>query len=709
MGGAQSCFNETDWDLADGSLRTSDETMDGRPPTTKYQTYDLVKRSIVANQREIDVTDSEKNLLFHVRPSPGTIAGFDVLGIGSANKDEYILRVTVDLARRSWIIYRFDKPIFDGQKPDPVATEKFAIEQQVATNDRKELAARISASLAIHSFSDDTPVEIPASTPIVPKHFLYKVGCVTVSWSRYMAVAAYFGPPTIDQIMQATEAACKRELKSKKTTTIQNENESDDDGDILNEARKIAGRLREEREGMDENERSNKATPAVTNADSKDDYPDSKNDNIVDSTVIDESLGSPILGATTMLDVELEISNEVRIGDSLKNDLSSPTENETHAGDGIKRPTEGSNEIEQVEHNHNANKQNHSLADDLADESESDIDLSNDNAHTYISESLSHQENTKDNYSIQANDSLDIQTSASMPELSHSEKTASPRILANGLQKWWQENSRNLHEKSIAMLRPKGMSEDFTNTTTPSGTSGIPAALDTSGSSKHSGTGPVTNEGTSSVGVASFLGIGKTSNVDDPLQGVVHLDKPLLLCQEIYTRIIGNHQTSKVTKEKVLTLLRQDMEQHLQNRKEDDEVESVGNDVTLGVSTDSLSLSNCTEPLHNNISLKPDLNVTTTSTTVKSENMSPTPVANASSSEGYTGNEESTKVISLEQPSQPPPKEQPLVGYWVWENTLRTHKMKMHLAKGSDLALHIVLAVLVNQLRYERNAIAIAV
>ena len=54
-------------------------------------------------------------------------------------------------------------------------------------------------------------------------------------------------------------------------------------------------------------------------------------------------------------------------------------------------------------------------------------------------------------------------------------------------------------------------------------------------------------------------------------------------------------------------------------------------------------------------------------------------------------------------------KPQPLVGYWLWKNTVLTHKMRMHLAKNSDLALHVVLAVLVNQVRYERNAVALTV
>ena len=693
MGGAQSFFNETDWDLADGALRTCDETMDGRPPTTTYQTYDLVKRSIVANQRELDITDSEKNLLFHVRPSPGTIAGFDVLGVGSANNDDYILRVTVDLARRYWIIYRFDKPIFDGQKPDPIATEKFAIEQQTSvTNERKELAARISASLAIHSFSDDTPVdEVPPSAPIVPKHFLYKVGCVTVSWSRYMAVAAYYGPPTIEQIMHATEAACKQEMKSKKPTTSNDTDDGDDDGDILSKARKIAGRLREEREGMDESERSEKAATAALNTDAKDVSTIDVNGSQIAETNVEEG---DVINVSVAAQPSLENKESIK-GTKHKTEII-----ETHDA--------GRNRDENT-----FSARQHSLADDLGDESESDIDQSNDNPHEAISEALSHQEEANNNNIYPSgNDSSDIQASASMPDLSHPEKSASPRIIANGLQKWWQDSSRTLHEKSIAMLRPKGMSEDFTSTTTPSpGMSSPSAPLDISGSSKHSGNGSFGNES----GVASFLGIGKTSTLDDPLQGVVHLDKPLLLCQEIYTRIIGNHQTSKVSKEKVLTLLRQDMEQHLQNRKDDDEIESTNNDLAVAVNTDSLSLTQSEDKGHQDGSAVSELNVTAPLTDVEVRATSATPSEKVASDgdnsilEPTPNNAPSDEVTAASSLDATPPKEQPLVGYWVWENTLRTHKMKMHLAKGSDLALHIVLAVLVNQLRYERNAIAMAV
>lgn len=46
----------------------------------------------------------------------------------------------------------------------------------------------------------------------------------------------------------------------------------------------------------------------------------------------------------------------------------------------------------------------------------------------------------------------------------------------------------------------------------------------------------------------------------------------------------------------------------------------------------------------------------------------------------------------------------PLEGHWVWEHTLKTHKIKMNLAKGCDIALHCLLAVMTNMVSLERNA-----
>jgi hypothetical protein len=562
--------------------------------------------------------------------------------------------VTVDLARRYWIIYRFNQPIFDGQQPDPVATEKFALEQQQqqqssnspSSNDRKELAARISASLAIHSFSDDSPIEEPKPTrPVItPKHFLYKVCCVTVSWSRYMAVASYYGPPTIEQIMLATKAACKKE--SEKVNIDDDEDGDDGDGDILLEAAKIAERFREKQDVADVVE----VADGTANNEQNHDVVDTATENKIaeeDPAPISEYVNGTIAG----------------------NDLS-PGGKNSIASDGTtpKVTSPASNFVLNAKHR--------SLADDLVDESESSTDVDRFDDDAVISESISHH----DMCAINGNESLEIQTSASMPELSNDTNTPA----THKLHKWWKESSRSLHEKSMLILRPSGMNDD-----------------DAADSSSHSG------------GVASFLGMGKSIVADDPLQGVIHLDKPLLLCQEIYTRIIGNHQTSKVSKEKVLTLLRQDMEQHVHSKNDDDaDLANEHSDLVAAVSADSSTMSEKETKDEEKVA---DIDQIAGSTTVGTANDKGTiPLQEADNScpkeekEGNGGDKNQNNTSSEIDPP-PPAKEQPLVGYWVWENTLRTHKMKMHLAKGSDLALHVVLAVLVNQLRYERNAIAIAV
>jgi len=46
----------------------------------------------------------------------------------------------------------------------------------------------------------------------------------------------------------------------------------------------------------------------------------------------------------------------------------------------------------------------------------------------------------------------------------------------------------------------------------------------------------------------------------------------------------------------------------------------------------------------------------------------------------------------------------PLVGWWVWEHTERRHQMKMHLAKGTDVALHCLVAITTNMVHVEKHA-----
>jgi len=46
----------------------------------------------------------------------------------------------------------------------------------------------------------------------------------------------------------------------------------------------------------------------------------------------------------------------------------------------------------------------------------------------------------------------------------------------------------------------------------------------------------------------------------------------------------------------------------------------------------------------------------------------------------------------------------PLSGWWVWEHSRSLHQMKMHLSKGTDVALHCVVAITCNMVNVEKEA-----
>lgn len=260
----------------------------------------------------------------------------------------------------------------------------------------------------------------------------------------------------------------------------------------------------------------------------------------------------------------------------------------------------------------------------------------------------------------------------------------------------------------------------------------------------------------------------------DPNEGILHLDKPLLLCQEIYDKFIGNHQTSVLSKEQAVGLLREDIEQHKRDgemngdnhpfladqdwvlaqieasRKLEEEQKVEGGKDAISLQDQEVSDSpKPHEKGHENDGPKENDRVTEQPTKVESEidvNAGEAPPQSDTSS--GVGNQRS----ELETPSQDveglqeekkdegsqeegPPNsywkwafnpqqsqvkepegkanvdddEDGICGYWKWENTWKTHQIKMHLAEASDLAMHVVLAIIANQVRYERNAIAMTV
>lgn len=233
-----------------------------------------------------------------------------------------------------------------------------------------------------------------------------------------------------------------------------------------------------------------------------------------------------------------------------------------------------------------------------------------------------------------------------------------------------------------------------------------------------------------------YFDTDKRKNLVDPSEGIMHLEKPLLLCQEIYTRIIGNHQTSLVSKEQVLELLQQDNAQHAAQHKEETDdsycpiMTTDDNDESEGVEVDVAGTALFdAEHLYTMDATSEEATGSATGEQAQLEN-APSPRRSASGEEevptspisGVSEHKESILEDDLgedvirvlendleEEIIRVPEEDQPLVGYWLWENTLRTHKVKMHVAKGTDLALHVVLAIITNQVRYERNAIAMTI
>lgn len=234
----------------------------------------------------------------------------------------------------------------------------------------------------------------------------------------------------------------------------------------------------------------------------------------------------------------------------------------------------------------------------------------------------------------------------------------------------------------------------------------------------------------------------------DPLEGVIRLDKPMLLCQEIYGKFIGNHQTSVLSKERAIELWKEDVQQHMKDGGVDgddpfledqdgifaqfDEAGKMYDAVVKPSATANATRENVVdEPL------ECDMNITDNEQNNEGKGGSPGPPLHSGeqpppqtsvsrvdesrpASDG--NNDDDTKQhhdpeVLDERCSQTgsivdegvEEQDESLIGYWKWENTWKVHQMKMQVAKGTDLALHCVMAIIVNQVRYERNAIAMSV
>jgi hypothetical protein len=185
-------------------------------------------------------------------------------------------------------------------------------------------------------------------------------------------------------------------------------------------------------------------------------------------------------------------------------------------------------------------------------------------------------------------------------------------------------------------------------------------------------------------------------------EGVITLNNPLLKVQEINS-IVGQHQTMLIHKEEARQLKREELLIEAKLAKEN--VEINGND---DLDSDEEMLKYLWYECSYHTSESEDDDQITRDDKHDNEGAAESNLVNVSSDgclEIVSSQADDHELeLNRSTSSDEYKDEQPLVGYWTWQNSIRVHRMKMHLAKSSDLALHVVLAVVTNQLRYERHA-----
>jgi hypothetical protein len=548
MGGGTSRLDVTDWEAADGGCRPppveeQDEdggggevgnvvrpemtvaadtckpfgdarnryTVDGAPPTRHYQTYELQKQTV--GQRAFDVVDGDQNVVLTTMPVAGTLAWFDVCGPASLGEYiDYRLRVQAeDHFRRTWIVYRYHEQCWEGQRPaDPAQFEG----------------------------------KIPENCK------LYKSACITVSWSRYVAVSARYGPPGVQDFldMQDTdEGSASKEIGLPRSSS----NLSDDEP-LFSVASQIAARSREKHEHEKEEEQA------------------SKNQN-------DEEKNNQITGNQNG---DNEDNCKVPSADEAVNGDDRKFANDS-AGDET-RPKKSAPAVKPTPQKVNAEEN--------CDQYEAIISppASFDNTEPSCQdETLSTAAMNTSKTSKRRTGKLPATT---LTQLAASHSTNS---LASSALRKTSAKTQKLRQYFSSKRSPAS---------TPTSTSRFGskffarkiASDDASDDDNKSVDGDETGNNDTIVSAAAS-DIGTTEDDAAPqqtpkelyelaMEGVIDLDtQPIVQCQEIYNKMLGNHQTMILTKEELFALLRLDEAQH---KKQLEQEAAQGINTTNGHSID---------------------------------------------------------------------------------------------------------------------------
>lgn len=611
MGGGTSKFDVTDWARASGELQSSQQTIDGSPPTSEYKIITLIKRGM--NQREFDIVDEKQNLLYTTRPVPGTLAWFDVLGPTSCGTyEDLLLRIQVDLARRTWMVYRYNTPVFEGQRPanlDPV---------------------------------------------------LYKSACITVSWSRYVAVAARYGPPSIEYLFHLDP-----EENSAPTVTSESTEEepdfhpqilrtvsSDSHDDFFSAAVLVAARRREESQTVAQD-------GVMPSSSSEQDFRSSTVKQVFTNAVDSCSSGcpnikydkeSPVCSWHDPSTLDQNIS-EAKLNLSAADWVAREERRKAayqEAMEGIVNVDGPLIECQEIYNKIIGNHQTQLICKEQARR----LLQWDDAQHMQLMNDDGVQKVEDRNPFVEAiHEEEKYQTS---PDIS---QTTKKKALVD-----------TCHESSnIGQGRPLSLSPQLVPTPLPPGdTNDFEASL-----------ANIVAKQQSSNPLKSWL-TGWGSSTTMPLSPKPSTKSKRALEVEAMLASLPVHGMSSAAAshessvEETVTVASNPLSPE-QNAEIPDLVDDDDNVQQLLTSKIATSSQMGGEAMGENVAAKPNVEIQVPTT-----------------------------------PEEQSPKEA-LIGYWSWKNTYTVHKIEMHLAKDSDLALHVVMAILCNQVRSERNALAMTV
>ena len=231
MGGASSRFEQTQWWNADGELvpatasrRKIKEENDyqttiipGESATTSLQIFDIIKNNGITSQRDFEIRNGSQNAVYITRPVPGTMAYFDVLRPGRGNElneeDELELKEDEENEDEEEKTEEEKEETTERRKSgwgDEITEDPTTFDQatpRTKGNDDEELLLRVHVdkkrrTWIVYSYTQVFPGQLPAMLPesdrvgLEEGLKLYKSCCITLSWSKYLAMAARYGPPT---------------------------------------------------------------------------------------------------------------------------------------------------------------------------------------------------------------------------------------------------------------------------------------------------------------------------------------------------------------------------------------------------------------------------------------------------------------------------------------------------------------------------------